>query len=269
MNLPGPALSPSELRTALSPARQPLLGYVGCSVLIHLTMLGIGAASPLFVLIAALFPSCRDEPPMETIEVSMVSLPKSDKSVPDRAARVRAEAGTVADTPPPVKESDLVVHQDVPDPDPGNTEEDRRKALLEEIERRRLLAELENAPDGPRDRDPSDPNGTAKSLEDAVLGAQAQGDPEFARWMKQVQDLLQSKFHPLGTASGIDCVVTIRMDVTSGAVDSYEVTRGSGALAFDSAAERAVADTPKLPLPPEKFRSIVERGGVPVRFSPP
>jgi TonB family protein len=256
----------SEFRTALSPERQPLVGYVGCSVLIHLGVVGMAFVTPLGAMVMSAFlPSCGEPPIRETIEVSMVSLPKSDKKVPDRATRVKAATGKEAvKEPPPIKESDLKIKKE--EPDPGNAEEARRQELLEEIERRRLLAELEGAMDGPRDRDPTDPNGTAESLENAVLGAQAQGDPEFARWAKQVEAAVQANFHPLGDAGDVVCKVSIRVDPETGQIESHEVIGSSGILAFDAAAERAVQDTASVPLPPEKYRGLVAREGFAIRL---
>lgn len=258
-------MTPAE-PTRITADRQPLIGYLGCSFLLHLGVVGLALTTPLFALVAAMFPSCHEaESRRPAMEVSIVELPKTDKKVPDRLARVKAESGSVEE-PPPVKESDLVIHEDEPDPDAGNTEEQRRQQLLQEIERRRLLAEMENAPEGARDRDPTDPNGTA-SLEKAVLGAQAKGDPRVARWSALVRDAVQANFHPLGDFPDASCLVVFYFDPATGRVSSYEIKEPSGILSFDSAAERAAEATLTLPTGlPEEFWPWFRDEGVGARL---
>jgi len=261
----------SEIRTSLSPERQPLVGYIGCSFVLHLGVVGMALVSPFGALLAsAMIPSCGEPVIHPSIEISVVSLPKR-LNVPDRAARVKTATGDKTPTPqpPPIKQSDLVIHKDEPDPKTGNTNDSHKQEDIDDQKRRELLNKLTDAPVGPKDRNPTDPNGTAKDMENAVLGAQAQGDPEFARWVKSVKDLVESNFHPLGSQGDISCTVVVKIDASSGTVESHEVTRGSGVMAFDMAAERAIDETPKLPLPPEKYRPLVADEGVPIRFSPP
>jgi hypothetical protein len=250
------------------PERQPLVGYLGCSFVLHLGLVGLGLATPFGALLAsALVPSCHEPIVKPTIEVSVVSLPKR-LNVPDRATRVKANQGVKAEEPPPVKESDLKFEDDKPDPKAGNTEEQRRQEILDEIKRKQLLEQLDDANEGPVDRNPTDPNGTAEDMENAVLGAQAQGDPEFARWNKAVKDAVMQNFHPLGGATGLVCVVKVELDVATGQVTAHEVLEPSGVLSFDAAAERALDDTPNLPLPPEKYRPLVADEGFKLRFVP-
>lgn len=264
--IPGPAMQ----RAPMPQQRQSLLGFLGCSVLMHgSAALSAVAMTGVYAMMATFVPFCHEDPPFEAIEVSMVALPKSKLNVPDREARVKAASGQEAPIPepPPVKESDLVIHEDKPPPDPGNAEEVRRQQIIEDA-RKRMLEDLENAPEGPEDRNATDPDGQ-EELEMAMIGAGARGDPEMAAWQAKVYNLIKPNFHPLSTPAGTKCVVNIKMDGETGKILSADVTEPSGLLQFDSAAERAVNDVPSLPLPPEKYRKWIAKEGVGIRFTPP
>lgn len=253
--------------------RQPLLSYMGCSVLFHIGALAsawLGGAvwSALFVGVSF----CRDDKPKETIEVSVyTALPKSRLNVPDRPAVAPRRTGQESPIkePPPVKQSDLVIHKEQPVPKPdGNDEEARRQELLAKLERERLMEELLNAPEGPVDRRQTDPDGV-EGLETAVIGAAAKGDPEYAKWVAKVRQLMMSHFRPLTQGrTDIKARVVVKVDPSSGVIQSWEVTSPSGVLAFDTAAESAVAATGTIPLPPEKYLPLLAEG-VAVDFTPP
>lgn len=265
--IPGPAME----RAPMPPERQPLLGFFGCSLLMHVGAVVSGLAmTALYAGLGALIPQCNsEEPEFEVLEVSMVALPKSERNVPDREARVKAASGQEAPTPepPPIKESDLVIQQPEPPPDPGNAEEVRRQQIIEDA-RKRMLEDLENAPEGTQDRNASDPNGQ-EDLDMAVLGAGAMGDPEVALWKAKVMHVVMPHFHPLSAPAGTDCLVNIRVDPETGKILSAEVKEPSGLLQFDAAAERAVQDTGSIPLAPEKYREMFAKVGVGLRFTPP
>ena len=264
--IPGPAME----RAPMPPERQPLFGFLGCSVLLHGGALASGLAmTAVYAMLGSLVPQCREEPEFEVLEVSMVSLPKSELNVPDREARVKAASGQEAPTPepPPVKESDLVIQTPEPPPDPGNAEEVRRQQIIEDA-RKRMLEDLENAPEGTQDRNATAVDG-AEDLEMAIVGAGARGDPEMAAWQAKVYNLMKPNFHPLATPAGTACVVNIKIDPETGEILSTEVKVPSGILQFDAAAERAVNDVPALPLPPEKYRKWIAKEGVGIRFTPP
>jgi hypothetical protein len=232
----------------------------------HAALGGFALSTPLFGAVLALFPSCHEPIVRDTIEVSMVSLPKTDKKVPDRLARVKAETGS-AKEPPPVKDSDLKFEDEKADPDPGDTEEERRQKIIEDAKRRQMLEELENAPEGPQDRNATDPNGSEEAIQNQVLAVKAQGDQRVARWSAAVRDKVQSHFHPLGDAGDLACVVLVRFEPSTGAVSSYEIKDSSGAVAFDSAAERAVEETGTLPAGlPEEYWPMFRDQGVGVRL---
>jgi TonB C terminal len=210
--------------------------------------------------------------PHESIEVSMVALPKSRLNVPDRATRVKRASGQrPSEEPPPVQRSDLAFRQDRPDPESGNTDQSTRQEVLNELERERLLQELLNAPEGPQDRDATDPNGV-EDLDVAVAGAGSRADPDFMRWYAQVQSLLMGRFKPIGAITqgrdDLSCIVNVILDAETGEIESYEITQESGALAFDKTAERVVAELSSLPLPPERYRPLL-RQGIGFRFVTP
>jgi hypothetical protein len=253
--------------------RQPLLSYLGCSVLFHIgtlltAWLGGVAWAALYGGMMML-PFCQ-EPPRQSIEVAVYSaLPKTDKKMPDRVARTKRAEGKeskVVETPP-VKESDLAIQKPEPQHE-GNVEQVDRQQLLDEIERKRMLDELLNAPEGTVDRNQTDPNGV-EGLETAVLGAAAMGDPEYARWIAQIQRLMMSHFRPLTQGrTDLKTEVVLWVDPGTGTIDRWEVRSPSGVLAFDAAAESAVAATGQIPLPPEKYRPLLPEG-ISVEFVPP
>jgi hypothetical protein len=261
--------------SVLVPERQSLFAYVGCSVLFHVVaVVGAWGTTAGIAVMSALLPMCHTPTPKisDAIEVSMVSLPKSKLDVPDRAQRVKRATGEVpSPVPPPIKQSDLKFETDKPKPDAGNADEAARQQLMEEMERERLLEDM-MAAEGAVDRDATDPDGEENAARLAGIGAGAKGDPEFQRWVGQVQQILMAQFKPLGAASqdrpDLKCLVDIKMDPTTGEITSYEVSGPSGVFSFDQAAERAVQAVPSLPLPPEKYLPLLEEG-VGFRFTPP
>lgn len=253
-----------SFRTVLIPERQSLLGPMGCSVLLHGgAVIGAVAARGGMALLLSFLPWCTPEPPpliVPDVEVSMVSLPKR-LNVPDRMARVQRASGVTPpkpDEPPPIKESDLVVHKEEPEPKPGNTEApvDRPDAAAEKA-RQELLEDFLNAPEGTVDRDATDPDGMGDAKL-AALGAQSLGDPAFARWTNQVQALLQQKFQPLGSSGGLKATAQLRIDPESGRILSSNLSKPSGVLSFDSAAQRAIDAAGNLPVPPEKYWPLLQ-----------
>jgi TonB family protein len=275
-----PDMSAGGPTSALIPERQPLLAYLGCSVLLHMGAI-VGAlgtawgAGALGATLALFLPMCNSKPPLQPdIEVSLVALPKSEHKVPDRAAKAKVTTGETPPVPvpepPPVKQSDLKFETEKPEPEPGLDEEEiRRQELMEKIERQRLLQMLEDAPEGPIDRMPTDPNGS-EDLELAVLGAASRGDPELARWVAKVTSLLRQHFRPLTQGQDLECWVKVGLDPATGRITGSEMVTPSGVIAFDQAALRAVMDMGSVPPPPEKFRPLIEAdGGVKVQFVPP
>lgn len=269
-----PQRIPLEPMAPVPPHPQSLFGYLGCSVLAHgAAFVSAWGVTAMYGLFAVALPFCNQQPKFhETLEVELVALPKSQHDVPDRAARAKVVTGETPapmPEPPPVRESDLVIHKDNPEPDPGITDEERRRQeLLDKIERQRLLQQLEDAPEGAVDRLASDPNGV-EDLELAVLGTQSKGDPELARWKARVQSLLKQRFHPLTQGQELLTVVHLELDPGTGRILSSAVSRGSGVIAFDQAALRVVQDLGALEPPPAKFHPLIAAEGVDFNFTPP
>ncbi len=271
-------MSDPLFKTVLVPERQSLFLPIAGSVAFHLSI-GLGAWvfrgvwALLVGLVAFVFPQCGEPEPLiqESIEVSMVSLPKSERNVPDRAARVARASGEPtpkAPEPPPAKQSDLAVKSKTPPPKPGNTADDlARQELVDRLQREAALADLLNAPDGLVDRDPTDPNGEG-DVAVAVLQAGAQGDPAYARWYAEIQQLIQSRFKPVGTDSSLRARGKILVDPQTGEVLSTSLAEKSGVLGFDSAAERAMESLGRIPLPPEKYRPLL-KDPITFDFEPP
>ncbi len=258
-----------RVRSVLAPERQSLGLHLGCSTLVH------GGAVVILLLFTTLTSMCAgaaDPLIDDAIQVSVVSMPKSTTSIPDRLQRVRRSQGEPTPAPPapmPDKVSDLTIKTPEAKPAPGMSDSERRQ-LLDELERERLLDEMD-APDGAVDRNLSSPDGT-NDAEIAALGVGSRGDPEFLRWQAKVQALMDPHFKPLRALTDanpdIVCVVTLILDPESGGIVRYETTAPSGVAAYDLAAERAVAATRSLPLPPEKYLALAERG-IGFRFVPP
>lgn len=248
---------------------ESLSGYLVLSVALHGAVLVLTAAATVM----AGWWAPRYEPP-ESIEVAMVALPKSRSNVPDRASRVKRASGDQRTAEPPaVRESDLSIHRDRPDPKPGNTKDAAQQELLDQQKREDLLKDLlSDAPEGDRDQMATDPDGV-EDLDLAVLGAGARGDPEVMRWQAEVQKLLMSRFKPIDAITqgrtDLVCIVNIFFDPVTGEITDHEITKSSGLGLYDNAAERVVIELSKLPLPPEKYRKLFARDGVGIRFTPP
>jgi TonB family protein len=262
------------MRSALVPDAQPIVPWILVSALGHACGFGTWwGATALAGLLGALVPMCAHEPIVhDAIEVSVVSMPKSATNIPDRASRVARAEGTAApnpDEPPPIETSDLKFKTPEVEPKTGNTDKSRQ-AALDALAREELLDELNDAPDGPEDRNQSDPNGTNDAAL-ASLGVGSKGDPEFQRWSAQVQKILMDHFKPLGAVTeghpNLKCMVKLTVS-DDGTITGYEIAESSGILPFDQAAERAVQAVPSLPLPPEKYLPLLA-GGVGFRFTPP
>lgn len=245
-----------------------LTRYLTLSVVFHAVVLALALGAGFA---AGWFGTERYEPKDYMVVEAIGAMPKSERSVPDRLARVKRAAGQEASQePPPVKQSDLAFREEQPEPEPGNVDRASRQEVLDQLARERLLQEALDAPEGPQDRNATDPNGVS-DLDLAVLAAGSKSDPEYMRWYAQVQQLMKSRFKPLEAMTqgrSLTCMVNVVLDPETGAVQSYEVTQSSGVLAFDSTAERVVQEFDSLPLPPEKYRPLVVEG-VGFRFAPP
>ena len=137
----------------------------------------------------ALFPWCAADPqPIlpESIEVAVVSLPKSKTDMPDRPSRVR-QPRKARDTPapvkepPPVRESEVVHKTKTPPPEQGAEDAAKARAdALADVLRDQALEDMD-APEGPVDRNRTSPDGVGD--EQFGSGVGPIGDPEVARWL--------------------------------------------------------------------------------------
>lgn len=250
-----------------------ILPAVAVSVALH----GFVAIVALLVSVVGpwLFPERPLVDPDQAIEVSMVVLPKSRNALPDRAMRAPTEAGALAPTEvspdeAPVRESDLAFPSPVPEPKGDPNADLRREEMMAEMERERLLQDL-SAPTGEYDRDATDPNGVG----DLAMNTGAQGDPadpEYARYIMQLQQLFMQHFRPLpGIAQanpGIRAEVFVLVDPETGVVRESRFKKSSNNEAYDRAAELAVQEVGTIPLPPEKYRHLAKSGYV-IQFDPP
>lgn len=250
-----------------------LIGSMGCSTFLH------GAAAFGLLVATVVATRCgdaraiRDLRPV-SMEASLVVLPAANKALPDRASRVpvvSTEGAMQVTEPAPdaaVKVSDLVYETEKPDdklaPDLAN----ERRRLEEQLRRMSLLDSL--APDGPVDREATDPSSTA-SGGIAGIGQGDPTDPEWARYVARVQQLFRERFRPLQAITqanpGIRCRIRIEVD-GDGRIVAHVVAESSGISAYDGAAERAVQEVGTIPPPPPRYRDLMAQGYV-VNFVPP
>jgi TonB family protein len=252
------------MKTALLPESASLVFPMAFSFLAH--------GGTLIAVIVSSLVAERCGPAREiidldkTIEVSMVVLPHTDKKVPDRAQKAPVPAGAPEPAPPaivPDKVSDLAIHTDKPDPktkgQPDRQAE--RDKVLKQMERDKLLDDFD-APDGPTDRQATDPNSTS---DEAIRGlnSEAKGDPEYRKYIAKLEALFGKDFKPLETIvrANPDLLCVVQFVVSDdGTVTGYEIVQGSNNPSFDAAAESAAALVRKIPLPPEKYLPLMSQG---------
>ena len=260
-----------EFETVLNKRDQPIFWPMLLSVTGHGAMVFVGITSTL------LMSHCNARKPIidpqKSIEVAMVVLPKAKTRMPDRAARAKVPKGTSpkpAPQPPPVRESDLAIHK--PDVAPKAGQPDRtadRDAALKNLMRENLLENL-LAPDGPRDRDATDPDSEATEAINA-LGPGVRADPEYAKYIGKIQALFMRNFKPLDAVvsqqPNLECVIHVSVD-DSGKVKRQKVVEPSGNPSFDASATAAAAAVTQVPLPPDRFRALMTQGYT-IKFHPP
>lgn len=232
--------------------------------------------------------------PTQTMEVSMVVLAKSKTGRTEKAMRAPTTQGVQTPAPSaaapelPVPQSDLEFQVEKPVPQPGTKPDptaapsptpqvkgdpnaaDKRAAELAKLERERLLADL-NAAKGEYDQDASDPSSTS----DFGINTGGQGDPtdpEYARYILQLQQLFMQHFRPLPSIGqsnpGIKAVVFIEVDPDTGKVVDFRMEKPSGNESYDNAAEMAVQAVQTIPKPPPKYVDLM-RSGYKITFTPP
>lgn len=268
----------------VKPRRDTLIGGVMVSVVLH-----VWVASTALCIGVMWEPAQAPIRPDEAMEVSMMVLPRAAR-MPDKAMHTPRSGSTAPQTqtgaapertPTPPAEadpSDLAYQDPNKKPDPKSAKSDQAREDLtrkrEEALRRMMmedaLADLDS-PEGPRDRQATDPNSTSDELID-LGGRGSAADPEIVKHLQAVKRLFEANFRPLRTITsanpGLRCRVRVLVDVETGAVLSYEVIAGSGNDSYDRAAESAAAAVPKVPLPPAQFKEKAKEGYI-IEFKPP
>ncbi len=264
------------------PKSDPLVFGIVASVVLHTLVL----ATALCIGVVWK-PKTDTFVPPPAMEVSMMVLPHGDR-LPDRAMHTPR-----AGAPAPKPETSAAPTKAAAPPDPGTSdltfedptkkaaakderskdERDAASKKREEAMRRMMmddaLADIDS-PEGPRDRQATDPNSDATERID-LGGTGLATDPEYAKYMAGVTKLLRQNFHPLKAITdanpGLKCTVLIKMDVATGAIADYDVVAGSGNASFDAAAMSATASVATLPIPPEKYQARA-KSGLAMTFEP-
>lgn len=204
------------------------------------------------------------------IEVAVISPPAAKAAAIQRLTRAPAPPPPAPASQPTATPSPALPTPAEPTPAAPDTSgaTDARRALLDQIERERLLEQIANAAEGAQDRDATRPD----AVHNGGLGSSATGDPAFSRWQADVQRTLNQYFKPLPSLirehPDLRTSLLIRIDATTGKVLSSSVSESSGIAAYDAAAERAVAAAAHLPVPPEALVASIENGFT-VRLTPP
>lgn len=253
------------MKTALHSNRDSLLLPLAASIVGHTGMIGS------FTLVTFLLTFCGDGKPIidpdDTLQVAMVTLPKSKTAMPDLASRAPRPVGQPGPTPTPtpapdVKHtSDLAVKTETAKPKPGVDSKQLDDALAQ-LEQQQRQAEMD-ALLGQLDRVATDPN--SESTDGAATATAGNpGDPEYVRYITRVQTVFTQQFHPLQSIRdanpGLRCVIHVTVEAGTGRIVRFDVTRPSGVEAFDAAARRAVEAVSIVPLPPEKYQHLVGQG---------
>ncbi|MCB9678846.1 MAG: cell envelope integrity protein TolA [Alphaproteobacteria bacterium] len=248
------------MKSALHPSNQSLLiPFIG-SIVGHGLM--IGGFAGVTMLLTFCGPRKPIIDPNDTIEVAMVSLPKSKSNMPDRATRAPQVAGAPAPEPAPAPDvkhtSDLAVKTDKAKTNPGNDAKKLEDALRELEQQAAMDAAL-----GALNQSATDPDSeTEEGASSGNVGTPS--DPEYVKYILQIQKLFDDQFHPLQSIKdanpGIKCVIHVTVEAGTGRIVRYDVSRPSGNEAWDAAAKRAVEAITAIPLPPEKYRDRMGKG---------
>lgn len=279
----GPVGPPSLMR----PRPDSLALGAVLAVIMHTGIFAVGLLISMFW-----HPTVDPIRPDEAMEVSMMVLPHAAR-MPDKAMHV-ARSGTPdpspqkssapdpkqAPEPPPLASSDLAFHDPNAKVAPADTKAtDSKEALAKKREEamRRIMMEDAlsdlDSPEGPKDRQATDPNSTSDEAID-LGGTGPAADPEIVLYLKSLKKLFAANFHPLPTIAAanprIECSIRVMIDVDTGQVLSFEIAPGksSGNDSYDTSAMSAAAAVPKVPVPPEKFREKAREGFV-MKFTPP
>lgn len=216
--------------------------------------------------------------PAQSIEVAMVSLPKS-QSIPVKATRAPRPS---APTPPPPQETPAPeapppkpevasevpapIQEAPPEPKPAPKTSQLSAADQQRIQDEELMMNLddllgpEDADLGAKDRNAASPDGDSNATSSGPQG-NPMGDPEYARYINSLTTLFREKFQPLPMLKGKGFSTTVFLEVTdSGRVTSATLKSSSGDNGWDQAALAATRSVTTIPLPPEKYRDRLAYG---------
>ena len=248
------------MNSALHPAKQSLILPLLLSVVGHGFM--VGAFAFLTLLLTFCGPRKTIIDPDSVMEVSMV-LAKTDNSMPDRATRAPEVSGAPEPSPVPKPDvnhnSDLAIVKDKAETTEGQADARKRE---EDLMRQLEMEAAMDAAMGTINQAATDPD--SEFEEGATSGnIGTPSDPEYARYIMQIQQLFDGQFHPLQSIKdanpGIKCVIHVTVEPDTGRIIRYDV-RSSGNEAWDAAARRAVESITSIPLPPEKYRERMGQG---------
>ncbi|MCB9665636.1 MAG: TonB family protein [Alphaproteobacteria bacterium] len=196
--------------------------------------------------------------PEETIEVALVSLPKS--ALPQKASRRPVPQAPPRDqapaVEPPPRQSDLAVPSKEPDPAPKTPPADPRKMqqYLDELDKMDELLEELDAPEGKVDRDAASPEGIEGAPALGTTGAMS-SDPELAAYVARISRIFLENFRPIPAVKGKGYSARVLVQVDrEGRVVDRRIQASSGNEFWDRAALSATEAVVSLPLPPERFR---------------
>jgi TonB family protein len=184
--------------------------------------------------------------PDEVMEVSLLSMPKQETRMVQKATRAPEEKQGVQE-PEPVEviktDSDMRALEVTPD---KGQEKPSRDDALREMKRAEMLAALEDAAEGSQDRLPTSEDG----VEGSEGSSKGVGDPRLAAYYEKVKKAVLPNFRPLQEDPALKVKLHVTVD-RKGTVLGFEVADSSGDVSFDQAAIRAVKATDTVPAPPE------------------
>lgn len=260
------------------------------SIFLHLLLLGVLAASPSCV-------STAEKKEKITIikAVSMTTVKKS--RLPNRASKAPREATTAPTKdsvtkppkppemktkpeqmvikkeerkpekkeekkPEPQKEKEPEKVETKPEKEPEKqSNKQSREELMRKLAKENALKALENAPEGPVDREASSPDGSEK----AKSGSSAVGptDPVLSAYVEASRNAILPNWTPLPSiiAAHPEYEVVIKVEVLEdGTMRNPKIIKKSGDSSFDRAAIMAIHKTIRIPPPPEKWKSSAKSG---------
>jgi hypothetical protein len=265
------------------------------------TLAVAGSAATAFVghavlvgvlLLMSALPQCQSTTidPQDVIQVSLISLPKTDSGMVQMdVQQATAEAPVVEDAPTPqdnpgladdgLSEPEVLKNPsdlafETPDAtenkgDPDQARNDQSRAdTMRRLKREQLLKTM-----GTSISTAGDPD---SQTDDNINmgGSGAISDPVLASYLNKIQKTFEAHFVPLPSVEAanpdIYCRVNVRWEHTSGEVQSYSWVEHSANPSYDASCERAVDAVSRLPLPPATLMEhpAIISGSLNIKFEP-